>query len=432
MSEKNDVNQNPLNKESVDEKVNKENLPVVQKGRLAMLADNLRNNPQTADTLRRIGKIVGYAGLVVAGFVQPFGIPGIIAGPIAITGAVGTVIHSQGKVDKDMMFAIKSNGEIGQTLRPDLIYKTRGLTDDQRKGYMGLQLLIALSREKQRLQNTDVCEELENGSKVYSKQYSTQTHPMNIRLFNQLAKFGYIKIDSCTPALDKNGNKVTSKLTVEKILMGSKNEKKKRQTQDQTQTKTNPVVMYKIDFKVTDKGLDIADLFQKCNDPEFMNKKENEAYRAGFPSVLSVTNPNSPFCPSRDEDGNLKEASVRIDIGKDRFGRDIIVYRAPSDKTKTCSEILLENRQRMSDESNAKSQEEPTKDDPTKAEVAKEESKAEQTQTEANGKENEQRDSFGESLKVGFTPKVPDSFKRTNNDAQIVNRNSQEIDNERE
>ena len=189
--------------------------------------------------------------------------------------------------------------------------------------------------------------------------------------------------------------------------------------------------MQKINFRITDKGLDVADLFQKCNDSEFMSKPENEAYKAVFPGILSVTNPQSPFCPARDEAGNQEKVSVRIDIGKDRFGRDIIIYRSMSDPTKTCSEILLESRPPISNEAKSKTQEEPAKEEPVNGDIVKEnDSKMEQSPIET--KENKPRNSFEKEIQVGFTPTVPEKFKKFDNGAQSVNRTTQEIDNERE
>ena len=54
----------------------------------------------------------------------------------------------------------------------------------------------------------------------------------------------------------------------------------------------------------------------------------------------------------------------------------------------------------------------------------------EQSPIETN--ENKPRNSFEKGIQVGFTPTVPEKFKKIDNGAQSVNRTTQEIDNERE
>ena len=350
----NEINSNDQVQENESANVNKENLPVVQKGRLAMLADNLRNSPKTADTLRRIGKIVGYGSLGITSFAVGVGLSGItatIAGALSVIGAAGTVIHSSGKVDKDMMFAIKGNGEIGHTLRPDLIMRVSQLTKEEKTAYMGLQAITALSRVQRDLQGTSFTQD-EKGNKIFDKKFTTRTHSDNKAVFEALRKVGYIVVDSVEPDTRMPNRwerkagitepvQKDSALLIEKMLIGNwkgigehvgnvvQNGVRKIPLLGKRIVKQPKVydkrAMENFSFRITDKPLNVEELYYNLNDKKF--REENKEYK----DLILIL---GKFCPFNTK----KHRSIKMDIKKDRFGREFLKF-VPSNTEENTIEV---------------------------------------------------------------------------------------------
>lgn len=173
---------------------------------------------------------------------------------------------------------------------------------------MGLQMLVGFSRYKEVLKGT-AYEQREDGSKVYMQRYSTDTHTSNLKNFELLEELGLVEIEGIE-------DKGESLLILERL--GFKNYRSLREigkailNRDNETLQKNKVIMKKVKFRLTDKPIDFEDMFAKINDLKpYKSQEEKRALRRYFGLF-------------REKKGIL--GTKEIDIGKDRFGRDVIFY----------------------------------------------------------------------------------------------------------
>lgn len=194
----------------------------------------------------------------------------------------------------------------------------------EKAGMMGLQTLVGFSRWKENLKGT-AYEEGENGEKIYLEKISTITHGVNLKTLRMIEELGYIRIDSMEEkfranivddVLRRKPREMKTLLIPEKI--GFKNYADLRKIAlatlegDKATLEQMKQSFQKVTFRLTDKEINFEELYQKPgNISEVKDKKERIALRR-----LAIIFDN--------QQGIL--ATKKIDIAKDRFGRDMIWY----------------------------------------------------------------------------------------------------------
>lgn len=323
-----------------EEKVaSKSNLPVVQKDK--ELLRNGRNN----DILRRIGKIakgIGIGvGVLTAGTISsvaiPMIVPGVLGAALGGTAALGgfaagtyglfkgtmNIVYRE---ENDLMFVTRRN------LKNQLmIYQKTGSknaaemqklnTKEDKAGLMQLQCLVGLSRYKDALIDSPYTER-EDGTKVYNQEFATVTHSVNLRTFTDLERLGLIEIidknDKLTRTITGKPKEKRSLLIVEKKGFNNKEAldeiKEAVKARDWDKLKKQTRVMEKWTFRLTDKPIDFVDMYEKyqnlieCDSPE--EKRGIRGFGLLFNSVHGI----------------LTRDNMHFDIGKDEYGRDVILY----------------------------------------------------------------------------------------------------------
>ena len=297
------------------------------------LSKNIKNQaPRIYDGAVRISKTIGSFALTVGGTGLLFS--GIL--PLQIAGGILTIAQANRfgqnfayQVEPSLMFKSYwlpgGKRGIGQDTRISLASKMKGYTAAEKGGMMVLQTLVGFSRWKENLKNSPF-ELDENGRKIYSKKLCTQTHGINIKALKSIEKLGYIKIDSINgekyDSTDKISRKVPSKkksyLISEKIAFRNWQDVKKifkaGISGDKETLASMKKDMYKIEFRLTDKKINFEELYSKYTGikiKEITDKDEKEALR-----ILSIVFDNKKGILTKDG----------IDIGKDKFGRDILKY----------------------------------------------------------------------------------------------------------
>lgn len=313
-------------------------LPVVQKDKELLKEGN------RADLLRRIKKIAkgaafGVAALTVASVgsaVIPYLVPGVIGTGIAtgitiggmLTGVKGLFDSAKNAIyreEPDLMFVTKRNtdGSIGiyQNTKLNLAEHMKEYEIEEKAAMMQLQGLVGFSRYKDALAANSSYTVRPDGTKVYDQLFSTKTHSVNLRTFDAMEKLGIIEI---VKKDDKVGRTLFTRKPKEKksLLifekMGFANKKALNEIKDAIKNRDRAALeskkrrMEKWTFKMTDKPINFAELYAKyqglipCESVE-----EKKAVRT--------------FCMLfNSKHGILTQKN--IDIGKDKFGRDVLVY----------------------------------------------------------------------------------------------------------
>ena len=294
------------------------NLPMkVDKAELAI--ENKRNLARINEGLKRVGKIalqgvVAFGGLTVAA---------ISAAPVLTTLGLGTGIYSTYralynclfKTYSDMMFTTKTklNGETAiyqDATNIKVLSKMKGFEPHEKAALMGLQNFVGLQRYKQKFSDKNMISSISKDGKnqVYDKIFSTVTHGVNIKTFKALESLGYIQIESLK---DKN-NKV---LVAERLGFGQYKEAAESMkavlTNNQEEKKKYMKQKQKIGFKLTDKPLDLNELYK-----EYLDVKN--------------TRGNNPRRKDVKRIGIILEAlkDRNIDIKSDKLGIPTINYNS--------------------------------------------------------------------------------------------------------
>ena len=316
----------------------KSNLPVVQKDK-ELLAEGVKN-----DRSKRIFRIIKGATLGTLGVVAGLALPGpllasslpLIASAGLGLGAIGggfyaavkyyneAVTNSLYKIEDDLMFLGKQerDGSLGiyQSTRLNLAEHMKGYTNREKAGMMQLQGLIGFSRHKDNLANSSYTVR-PDGTKVYDQLFSTKTHSINLSTFEAMEALGLIEV---VKKDDKIGRTLFTRQPKEKKSLliipklGFKNTKDLKEIGkaflrgDRKTLEEKKETMEKWTFKLTDKPIDFADMYAK--------------YQGLIPcESVQEKNAIKKFCMIfNSKHGILTKKD--IDIGKDEFGRDVLLY----------------------------------------------------------------------------------------------------------
>lgn len=309
---------------------------------LPVKGEMLKMSPKTYDNLVKFGKSLGLiAGSLVtlgAGAIASVAIPvvGNVVGFTTMAAGVWQmtrgIVTATNNLEPSLMFSSKKIGNeltISQDSRLSLASKMKGYNIAEKGGMMQLQALVGFSRYKENFRQTNASYTIdENGMKVYDQKISTVTHSINLKTLDALETLGLIKIDdretnfkfSGLEALrdigyDGKSDRRTFLLT-EKIgfrnKSGVKNAITGMTSRDPEERKKYSEQLKKYTFRLTDKDIDIADMMLKYQGiiPTESTEEARAINKFGF--VL------------HSKRGIL--AKKNIDIGKDRFGRAIILY----------------------------------------------------------------------------------------------------------
>lgn len=194
---------------------------------------------------------------------------------------------------------------------------------EQKLGIMQLQLLMCISRMKDRLSGNEYTEK-EDGTKVYNQLFTTVTHNSNARTLNALAKLGILEMLEIEEKIGKK-DKITGEPTEKRSLIiaqrfgfGNKTDLKDclrcviERDWDGLDKKRK--VFKRYTFRLTNKPMDFANLYAKTRG---IIPFESEEER------LAVEELSYTFSSYR---GAL--AKLNYDIRKDFFGRDTLVKTA--------------------------------------------------------------------------------------------------------
>lgn len=313
-------------------------LPVVQKDKELLKKGN------KTDLFRRIGKIAkgaafGVTALTVAavgGTIIPYLVPGVIGSGIAtgvtiggmLTGVKGLFDSAKNAIyreEPDLMFVTKRNtdGSIGiyQNTKLNLAEHMKGYEIEEKAAMMQLQGLVGFSRYKDALAANSSYTVRPDGTKVYDQLFSTKTHSVNLRTFDAMEKLGIIEI---VKKDDKVGRTLFTRKPKEKksLLifekMGFENKKALNEIKDAVKNRDREALeskkrrLEKWTFKMTDKPINFAELYAKYQGlipcESFEEKKAVRTFCMLFNSRHGIL------------------TQKNIDIGKDKFGRDVLLY----------------------------------------------------------------------------------------------------------
>ena len=180
---------------------NKNELPVVIKNKSLI---NVKNNNyyKIHDILTRGGKIlggvaVGIGGAALSAVGSFFGASVIIPIGFAMSvyGFDRGVENMVNQYEPGLLFATKRlvSGERKINQKSKFFNHMYGYNNAEKAAMMLLQTLVGFSRFKESLNGSDF-KEREDGSKVYTKVFSTVTHDLNLRMFESLENLGLIEI----------------------------------------------------------------------------------------------------------------------------------------------------------------------------------------------------------------------------------------------
>ena len=312
-------------------------LPVVQKDKEFLKEGN------RSDLFRRIGKIAkgaafGITALTVAavgGTVIPYLVPGVIGSGIAtgitiggmLTGVKGLFDSAKNAIyreEPDLMFITKRNSDnsigIYQNTKLNLAEHMKGYEPEEKGAMMQLQCLIGFSRYKDALAANSSYTVRPDGTKVYNQLFSTVTHSANLKTFTALEKLGLIEI---VKKDDKLARTITGKPKPKKSLIlferiGFENKRDLKLIKDAIKSRDRKALdatkktMEKWTFKMTDKPINFAELYAKY---QGLIPCESVAEKQGVRRFGLIFN---------SKHGILTQKN--IDIGKDKFGRDVLLY----------------------------------------------------------------------------------------------------------
>ena len=269
----------------------KNNLPMVTKEKLPL--QRKRQIRRIKENAKRFGRIILDSGIAFSGVVIS-----TIGGPIALPIGIGTYIafatkvlyNTQFKKEKGTQFVTRKNlkGEMflfQDSLDISGLSRMRGFEPHEKGAVMGIQMLMGLQNYKRQYQDMDLQTETSRDGRyqVYPQKFKTKTHGINIKTIEALDKLGYIQID-------KNQKLNKSILFWEKVGFGQY--KKAREaltallTKNQEKVKENEVQMSEIVFRLTDKTLDLEEIYQ--NYQELRTTKGNNPDRKPIRRIGSI------------------------------------------------------------------------------------------------------------------------------------------------
>ena len=247
---------------------NENNLPIETSNKLPI--EKKRQQNRMKQNLKRIGKIALNAGIALSGFAIA-----TIGGPVATTiGGVTFLISGTNagknlilkKPNKESMFVTSKNlkGEI--SLLQDstdfkTMQKTKGLEPQEKAALMGLEMLVGMQNYKQQFSDQDEkTQKAQDGeNNVYEPIFKTITHGVNIKTIEALEKMGYLQIEEKEP-------KNKSILFFEKMQFGQYKQAREalvaKIKSDKENLKNVEKQMYEIKFKLTDRPLNIEEIYQ--------------------------------------------------------------------------------------------------------------------------------------------------------------------------
>ena len=313
--------------------MSQENLPIKLKNN--QMAVNKRNNKRTIEGIKRVGKIILSAGIGLTGVAVS-----AVTGPVIATAgmAVGVAGLANAAIDsiykkpsKNSMFVQSktSNGKIkiSQSLKDIKSFqKMKGFNAYEKGAMMGLELITELQAIKQRFEDKGVITETsrDGQNNVYPQVYSTTTHGVNIDTMQALETLGYLQIERKEP-------KKKSNLFFEKLGFGQYQEAKQALL---SKDESKMVQMYDLALRVTDKPIDIEEIYKSYLD-------------------LKGTREKSEKTSSIKRLGIIIEALRKrnIDIVKNDIGEIVIDYNAQEslatrvkrEQTNACSEFRKTN-----------------------------------------------------------------------------------------
>lgn len=318
------------------------NLPM-KVNNLGLTIEKRRNVSRINNSLKRIGKI-GIQGLVAIGGI---GIAAIIGGPVGMTVGLGTyIVGANGALknaiyrrEKDMMFITRVNSKGETAIFQDatnikMLSQMKGYEPHEKAALMGLQNLVGLQRYKQEFSDKNKKKELSRDSEnhVYNKVFSTLTHGINIKTFQALESLGYIQIESLE-------DKRSRLLIMERLGFGQYNEAKESIkamiTNNQDAKNKYMRQMKKISFKLTDKPLDLNELYEQYE--EVKNTRGNNPNRKDIRRIGIILEA-------------LKDKNV--DISVDKLGISRINYKAKTSLAKRIEQeiAIKQEKQRFKEE----------------------------------------------------------------------------------
>lgn len=294
------------------------NLPVVVNDKKLLIPSKYK----IYDTFRRGAKIAG--GTV--GFLGGIVIASAIGGPIAGTLGTGVAVYSftragvnvLNKTEPGLLFVskkkfLKNESRINQSSRIDLTAKMRGYNQIEKAAMMTLQSLIGLSRYKENLEGSPYYQR-EDGTKVYTKMFTTVTHSINLKTFKKLEDLGIIEIDPDYPDFKDTGKK--SLLIMEKIGFGRYKDisevAKSLIKRDKESLEKSKKEMKEVRFRLTDKKIDFEDMYKKINGIIPYKSAEEKVALSRMGTIFRTKN------------GIL--STKDLDIEKDITGRTILRY----------------------------------------------------------------------------------------------------------
>ena len=272
------------------EKIN--NLPmIIEKN---SLIQKKREQRRIKHNIKRIGKIILNSGVAISGVVIA-AVGGPIGAPIGIgvytAFATKSLYDIAFKKEEGTQFVTKRNlnGEISlfqDALDISGFSRMKGFEPQEKGALMGIQMLMSLQNYKRQYQDRGIQTETarDGENQVYPQVFKTVTHGINIKTIEALEKLGYVQIDK-NQLLDKK-----SILFWEKIGFGQY--KKAIEafnsvlTRNQDKIKENQVQMTEILFRLTDKPLDLEEIYIKYQ--EVKSTKGNDLMRKPIRRVGSI------------------------------------------------------------------------------------------------------------------------------------------------
>ena len=351
------------------------NLPVeVKSGFLNITEDG-------KEKIKRTAKAIGYAGIVVAsGGVILFSgaVAGLLAMPPLVAGIMGFAKNTVIKISKDSLFGIrKGRNEYNleqSSLGMDQIKLRRRIKElfkgeespVKRRyeigGLMALQTLLVLQKEKMELEKNP---KVKNEEGVYSQKYQTVTHGINIENIKLLEELGYLKVE-------KETFKKQSYLILERLGFGQSKEVgevlKAVATFNKDKKKSLKKDFHTLDLKVTDKPINIEEMYQMYKDNPKKMKRFNAIFgkkgilanksidiqtdSRGMPQI--VYDAKKPFIQRIEEEQTRREQEdfrERIDV------RDNLSYQMQAQKAEEYrkqQEKATQDLQELNNENNEK------------------------------------------------------------------------------
>ena len=335
---------------------NKEKENVTENKNLPVQSKVPKMSPKAYDNLVKFGKSlglgVGAIGLLVAGAGASVLLP--IAGNVVGTAgmlagvwqAVRSIVTATNNLEPSLMFCSKKMGDeltISQDTRLNLASKMKGYKIADMGGMMQLQALVGFSRYKENFRQGNAPYTVdENGTKIYDQKISTVTHSINLKTLDALETLGYIKIDKRDPHFtfrgvealrdigydgksDRRTFLITEKLGF-RNKSGVKNAIKGFVSKDPKVREANSEQLYKYTFRLTDKPIDIEEMMLKY---QGLLPTESVEEKRAIRKFCFVLHSQKGILSTKD-----------IDIGKDRFGRALILY----DQDRNFKERVYEER----------------------------------------------------------------------------------------